>query len=169
MAMVSLMHWAAALVLVGMALFASIEAQSSSLIPKSLFLWPAMGFIFGLLVLAGAFTSQAHGTSPASFFVLGFAFLLGSIQAFLVNIRKISPWPSGIVWLGLVLVFLFTPSASMQTEPLFQQFIARLIGLMWAAIGIAKVAGERGVSGEGRVPTWIYLLYVQAILIAALS
>ena len=163
-----IMHWCAALLLVAMASLAFIEAKTSSLIPKSLFLWPLSGFLFGLLAVLAPFMGKGHFSGKSTLLTLGIVAILASGQAFLVNIRKISRWPSGIVWLGFVLVGLYyqIPYSGME-EPLFQTFLRRLSGLVWIAVGVTKVISEKTVSQEGSVPIWIMLLYVQAVLIAS--
>ena len=156
-------HLLAGLLLVSMASFALIEARSSSLIPKSLFLWPFSGLLFGILTALAAFRMK-NPALPA----LGIVMILCSLQAFLVNIRKLSRWPSGAVWLLLVLVCLIhqIPYSGAE-EPLFRTFLRRFSGFLWAAVGITKVLSEKTVSQEGAVPPWILLLYGQAILIAS--
>ncbi|MBI4387559.1 MAG: hypothetical protein HY582_00765 [Candidatus Omnitrophica bacterium] len=166
-----IVHWIAASLLIAMATFALIEARSSSLIPKSLFLWPFFAFLFGILTLLGSFRMLVSHWNGVIFLVLGIVIILASAQAFLVNIRKISRWPSGMIWLvGLSIVGILyqVPYALPAEEPLFQHFIHRLSGFLWAAIGVTKMIEERTVSEGSRVPTWITLLYVQAILIASL-
>lgn len=156
-------HWVAAGLLIAMATFALLEAKSSSLIPKSLFLWPLSGFLFGLLCLE-PFFRRHH----VSFLVMGILLMVCSSQAFLVNIRKLSRWPSGAVWLGLVIIGIIhqipNPSVS---EPVFQDFYRRLSGFIWIAIGVTKVIGERSVSDTSAVPVWIQLVYIQAALVAS--
>ena len=166
-----IIHWIAAALLILTASFALIEVKSSSLIPRSLFLWPLSAFIFGALTLLSSFMMppRSHWNSVI-FLVLGFVMIVASLQAFLVNIRKISRWPSGIIWLGLIVVGILyqIPYAVTTQEPLFQNFIHRLSGLLWATIGITKIIGEQTVSEGNRVPVWITLTYIQAILIASL-
>ncbi len=163
-----LMHWFSGLLLAAMATFALLEVKSASLIPKSLFLWPLMGLVFGLSALAAPLGRGRHSDVLIIFLGLGMAMTLCSLQAFLVNIRKISRWPSGAVWLSLVLVAMAyqIPYTGFQ-EPLFHTFFRRLTGFLWGAIGITKVLGERSAATEGGTPRWIVLLYVQAVLIAS--
>lgn len=156
-------HWVAAGLLASMATFALLEAKSSSLIPKSLFLWPLMGFLFGLFCLEPFFVR--HHTS---FLIMGTVIMICAAQAFFVNIRKLSRWPSGAVWLGLALVgVLMQIPNNAVAEPVFQNFYKRLAGLVWIAIGVTKVIGERSVSDTSAVPVWIQLVYVQAALVAS--
>ena len=163
-----LVHWLAGLLLIGMATFALLEAKSASLIPKSLFLWPLMGFLFGLLALASPIARGSHLSNKIIFITMGVVMTCSSVQAFLVNIRKISRWPSGTVWLGFVLLGLaYQIPYPGKNEPTFQTFFRNLSGFLWAAIGITKVIGEKTVSQEGRIPPWILLLYVQALLVAS--
>lgn len=133
---------------------AMAEAKSSALIPKSLLLWPVLLVLFGALNLFSAWQGEifVRGT-------FGIVLLLCGVQAALVNIRRLSPWPSGAVWWGLVLV-----GIGFQFYPLF---LERVMGFLWAAIGIAKVARQRSASLESGTPVWIFLLYAQAILLAA--
>jgi len=91
--------------------------------------------------------------------LLGALLTLSGIQAALVNVRRLPPWPSGAVWLGLVLA-----GVGFQFHPLFAQ---RILGFLWAAVGITKVARERSPSLEAGTPIWILLLYAQAILLAS--
>jgi uncharacterized membrane protein HdeD (DUF308 family) len=76
---------------------AMAEAKSSSLVPKSLLLWPALVVVLGIVTLFQA------GHSSLSFlpWVLGIFLILCGIQATFVNLRKLQPWPSGGIWLGL--------------------------------------------------------------------
>ncbi len=156
-------HWVAAGLLIAMATFALLEAKSSSLIPKSLFLWPLFAFLFGLFCLE-PFLRRGH----VSFLAMGIVLMICAAQAFFVNIRKLSRWPSGAVWLGLVLVgvLLQIPNDAV-AEPVFQNFFKRLTGFVWIAIGVTKVTGERSVSDPSAVPVWIQLVYIQAALVAA--
>ena len=165
-----LAHWTAGFLLIVMASFALIEVKSSSLIPKSLFLWPFAGFLFGFLTLLSPIMMKGHDWNQTTLAALGVAAVLASIQALLVNIRKISSWPSGAIWLGFLVVGILyqIPYESLQ-EPLFRGFIRRLTGFVWAAIGITKVIGDKTVSQGSGIPAWILLTYVQAILIASLS
>lgn len=163
-----MIHWLAAFLLIGMATGALLEAKSASLIPKSLFLWPLAGLLFGLLALAAPLARGSHGSGQVIVIGTGVAMLACSVQAFLVNIRKLARWPSGAVWLSLVVVALLhqIPYSGFQ-EPAFRTFFRRFSGLLWAAIGVAKVLRERSVSQEGGIPAWITLLYLQAALIAS--
>lgn len=156
-------HLISALLLLAMASYALIEVKSSSLIPKALFLWPLAGFVFGLLSLVSLIRMKNPILAE-----LGVAMILCSLQALLVNIRKLPRWPSGAIWLLLLIVGLLhqMPYSGME-EPLLKTFLRRASGWVWAAIGITKVLSEKTVSQEGSVPTWINLLYVQAILIAS--
>ncbi len=165
-----IIHYLAAALLVAMATYALIEAKSSSLIPKALFLWPLAGFLFGLLAVLAPFMGSGHLSGKQTLFVLGVVMILCSAQALLVNIRKLSRWPSGIVWLLLILVgVLYQAPYSGIVEPLFQTFLRRAMGFLWAGIGITKLISEKSISQEGATPSWILLLYVQAILIASFS
>jgi len=164
----TVVHLFAGLLLAAMATFALLEAKSNSLIPKSLFLWPLLGLMFGLMSMAGTLRGSMAASSKAVLFTTGLVFTLCSLQAFLSNIRRIPRWPSGAVWLGLVLVALVSLlSYTGQQEPQFHNFYRHLTGFVWAAIGITKVAGEKSVSQEGGTPAWILLLYAQSILIAS--
>lgn len=156
-------HWIAAGLLIATATFALLEAKSSALIPKSLFLWPLSAFLFGLLCLE-PFLRRGH----VSFLVMAIVIMICAAQAFLVNIRKLSRWPSGAVWLGLLLIGLMlqVPNPNI-AEPVFQDFYRRLAGFVWIAIGVTKVIGERSVSDPSAVPVWIQLVYVQAALVAS--
>lgn len=141
--------------LAAIATTAMMEIKSSSLVPKSLLLWPVLVILFGAgSVLQGWIT---HGFSVSVIF--GAALTLCGVQAALVNLRRLSPWPSGAVWLGLVLA-----GAGFQGYPYFEQ---RIMGFLWMAVGISKVLRERSASLEAGTPFWILLLYVQAILMAA--
>ncbi len=132
------------------------EFRSTSLIPKSLFLWPLFAVLLGVVTLIQGWDWYGF----LSIFVLhGLILLLCGIQAALVNIRRLDPWPSGAVWLGLAVTGL-----GFQFYPLFFQ---RVMGFIWMAIGITKVLRERSTALEGGTPFWIWLLYVQAILLAA--
>lgn len=136
-------NWGGALLLALIATTAMSEAKSSSLVPKSLLLWPAF------VVLAGFFFRGS----------LGFILILCGIQAAGVNLRRLAPWPSGVIWLGLAFVGL-----GMQFHPLF---VGRVMGFIWIALGITKVMRERSASLEAGTPLWILLLYLQAILLAS--
>lgn len=137
------------------ALAATMEAKSSSLVSKSLILWPALLVAFGALTLIQAIA--LYGFNVTIF--LGIFLILCGIQAALVNIRRLAPWPSGAIWLTLVLA-----GIGFQFYPWFEQ---RLVGFLWMAVGLAKVMRERSAALEGGVPSWIQLLYVGAILLAA--
>lgn len=137
---------------------AMAEAKSSSLVPKSLLLWPALVMVLGIVILI-------QGGLPGlfNFFyfpaVLGILLILCGIQALLVNMRKLQPWPSGGIWFGLTLV-----GAGFQFHPLF---LHHVIGFLWTAVGVTKVVRERSASLEGGTPLWILLLYAQAVLVAS--
>lgn len=164
----SIVHLFAGLLLAAMATFALDEARSSSLIPKSLFLWPFFGLLFGAMSLLGSMRGALTPSAQLVLCTTGAVMLMCSLQALLVNIRKLSRWPSGAVWYGLIWVAVvsFVPYAG-PNEPLFHTFFRRLSGFVWLAIGLTKVSGDRSVSQEGGVPAWILLLYAQAILIAS--
>lgn len=170
MSMILLTHWVAAFFLVAMASFALMEAKSSSLIPKSLFLWPLAGLLFGLTALLSGFFQVHQVSGSATVLILGGVMLLASIQAFMSNIRKWSRWPSGAIWLGFVLVgILYQFPGGSTEEPLFTDFYRHVAGFMWAAIGLTKVISEKTISQGTGVPAWIVLLYVQAVLIGSLA
>ena len=158
-----IVHWIAALLLIGMATYAFIEAKTSSLIPKALFLWPLFGALYGIFSLLSVFRMP----NPI-LLSTGLIMLVCSAQAFFVNIRKLSRWPSGAVWLLFIVVALVhqVPFSGAE-EPLFRTFYRRLSGFIWAAIGITKVISEKTVSQEGAIPNWITLLYIQAALTAS--
>ena len=164
----SIVHLFAGLLLAAMATFALDEAKSSSLIPKSLFLWPLFGLLFGLMSLLGSARGALTASSKLVLCTTGAVMLMCSLQALLVNIRKIPRWPSGAIWYGLgwIAVVSFLPYTGPQ-EPLFHTFFRRLSGFVWLAIGLCKVSGERSAAQEGGVPAWIVLLYAQAVLIAS--
>ena len=165
-----IIHWFAALCFVAMGTYSLIEARSSSLIPKALFLWPLAGFIFGFTACLSPVIGGGHLSGKPTLFILGVVMILCSAQAFLVNIRKISRWPSGAVWLLFIFIaVLYQSPYGGIVEPVFQTFLRRLTGFLWAAIGITKVIGEKTISSENSVPPWIVLLYLQAILIASFS
>ena len=132
-----------------------MEAKSSSLVPKSLLLWPVLVILFGIESLIQGGWSYRPWISV----LFGGVLILCGIQAVLVNLRRLSPWPSGAVWLGLVLTGL-----GFQSYPWFEQ---RLMGFLWVAIGMTKVVRERSASLEAGTPIWISLLYLQAILLAS--
>ena len=135
------------ILLAAIATFAMAEVKSSALIPKSLLLWPALVAVAGLVdVIQGEI-------------LLGTVLILCGIQALLVNLRRLSSWPSGTLWLGLIL-----PGVGFQISP---SFVQHVIGFLWMAIGITKVVRERGVSIEAGTPFWILLLYAEAILLAS--
>lgn len=125
---------------------ATLEWRSNSLVPKSLLLWPALLIVFGVL------------NFPASKFLSGIL-ILCAVQALLVNVRRLSPWPSGLLWLGLV-----PASLEYQLSP---GLLPNLMGWVWFSLGISKVIRERSTSLAAGVPAWITLLYVQAVLLAA--
>lgn len=124
-----------------------IETKSNSLVPKSLLLWPAFVVVFGI-------ENFIQG-----WWIFGVIVILCGIQAALVNLRRLNPWPSGAVWLGLVLAGL-----GFQGCRWFEQ---RLVGFLWVAVGVTKVIRERSASVEAGTPVWILLLYLQAILLAS--
>ncbi len=169
MASAKLANWTSAGLLIAMATFAMVESKSSSLIPKSLFLWPACGFLFGLFTAANGFLALASVGGSQATLVLGIVVLACSMQALLVNIRRISRWPSGALWLTFLLIgiipFLSDPTLA---DSDFEVFLSRLMGLLWACVGVTKVISEKSVSQEGGIPVWIQLLYVQALLLASL-
>lgn len=136
------------------AIFSTMEAKSSALISKSLLAWPLF-----ILLLSGAnfFQALRHAGILREIFV-GVLFLCG-IQALLVNLRRLAPWPSGTIWLGLALAGLGLEFHS--------GFVRHLIGFIWMGVGLTKVIRERSPVLEGGIPCWIQLLYVQAILIAS--
>ena len=142
------------LLLALIATFALAEAKSSSLVPKSLLLWPALLVLYGIVNLV-----EAWQFSEIFMALLGVFLILSGVQATLVNIRRLTPWPSGAVWLGLILA-----GAAFQLYPFFEH---HLIGFMWIAIGITKVVRERSAALETGAPFWISLLYIQAILLAS--
>ena len=131
------------------------EAKSSALISKSLLLWPALVVVFGIFSLLQGW--RLYGFSVSVFF--GAVLVFSGIQATLVNLRRFSPWPSGAVWLGLVLA-----GIGFQFYPHFEQHI---MGFLWMAVGITKVVRERSASLEAGAPIWILLLYAEAILLAS--
>lgn len=137
------------------ALAATVEAKSNALIPKSLLLWPALLVAFGVLTLIQAVALYSFNVTV----FLGIFLILCGVQAALVNTRRLTPWPSGAIWLTLVLAGL-----GFQFYPWFEQ---RLLGFLWMAVGLSKVMRERSAALEGGVPFWIQLLYVGAILLAA--
>ena len=143
------------LLLALIATFAWVEAKSSSLVPKSLLLWPLLVILFGFESLIQGWWSYGFSVSV----IFGAVLVLCGIQAALVNMRRLSPWPSGAVWLGVVLTGL-----GFQFYPWFEQ---RIMGFLWVAIGITKVMRERSASLEAGTPIWISLLYLQAILLAS--
>lgn len=144
----------AGLLLALVATAAMVEARSSSLVPKSLLLWPVLVVLFGALNLVAAGTEEFLFQG-----LLGAVLILCGIQAALVNIRKLSPWPSGLIWLGLVLA-----GAGFQVYPIF---LERVMGFVWMAVGATKLYRERSASLEGGAPLWISLLYLEAVLLAA--
>jgi hypothetical protein len=149
-------NFAGGILLAVLATLVLAEFRSTSLIPKSLFLWPLFTVLVGIVTLIQGW----YWYGFLSIFVLHGTFLiLSGIQAALVNIRRLNPWPSGAVWLGLVLTGL-----GFQFYPLFFQ---RVMGFLWVAVGVTKVLRERSTTLEGGTPLWVWLLYVQAILLAA--
>ena len=134
---------------------ATMEAKSSSLLPKSLLLWPAFLVAFGVLTIVEGIA--LYGFTMAVF--LGIFLVLCGIQAALVNIRLLTPWPSGAIWLSLILA-----GFGFQFYPWFEQ---RLLGFLWVAVGFSKVMRERSAALEGGIPFWIQLLYAGAIWLAA--
>ena len=81
------------------ATFAMAEARSSSLVPKSLLLWPSLVVLLGILTFIQGWSFYGFSVSV----ILGIFLILAGAQAFLVNIRKLARWPSGSIWLGLLL------------------------------------------------------------------
>ncbi|HNV86516.1 MAG TPA: hypothetical protein PKL97_06075 [Candidatus Omnitrophota bacterium] len=161
-------HWIIALLLVAMGTFALLEKRSASFVSRSLILWPVSGFLLSFMFLSALFVKGPHSFSPSAFLVTGVVLALCSAQALLFNIRKLNRWPSGFIWLGLVLAGFFYQFAGPGSQELsFRIFFGRLSGWIWAAVGIVKVIEEKSVSQEGGAPAWILLLYVQAILIAS--
>ena len=138
------------------ALGATMEAKSSSLLPKSLLLWPALLVAFGILTLLQGMVLYGFNVITVFF---GIFLILCGVQAALVNIRRLSPWPSGAIWLTLILAGL-----GFQFYPWFEQ---RLLGFLWVAVGLSKVMRERSAALEGGIPFWIQLLYAGAIWLAA--
>ena len=139
-------NWAGGILLALIATGALMEIKSSSLIPKSLLLWPPLVILLGVLSLSRSV-------------LLGVILVLCGLQAALVNLRRLSPWPSGALWLGLALA-----GIHFQFLPLWEE---RLTGFLWMAIGITKVSRERSTSLETGTPVWIFLTFVQAILLAS--
>ena len=135
---------------------ATMEAKSSSLIPKSLLLWPALLVAFGVLTFLQGMALYGFDIITVFF---GFFLILCGLQAAFVNIRRLTPWPSGAIWLTLVVAGL-----GFQLFPWFEQ---RLLGFLWMAVGLSKVMRERSAAIEGGTPSWIQLLYVTAILMAS--
>ncbi len=146
---------AGAILLLLIAATATIEAKSSALITKSLILWPAFMILMGIVTFIQGWTIYGFSVTV----LLGLVLMFAGVQSGLVNIRKLGPWPSGALWLLLIPVGLL-----FQLYPLFEQ---RVMGFLWVAIGITKVMRERSASLETGLPTWIVLLYVQTILLAA--
>ncbi len=137
------------------ALTATMEAKSSSLLPKSLLLWPAFLTLFGILALIQGIA--LYGFSAAM--TLGIVLTLCGIQAALVNLRRLPPWPSGAIWLALIAVGIGFQFYSHPEE--------RMMGFLWMAVGATKVIRERSASVESGLPVWIQLLYLGAILLGA--
>lgn len=134
---------------------ATCEAKSSSLVPKSLLLWPALVVLFGILTLVQGWVIYGFSVTV----IFGGFLILSGIQALLVNLRRLPPWPSGGIWLTLALA-----GIGFQIYPYFEQ---RIMGFLWMAVGIAKVTRERSAALGSGIPIWIQLLYVQAILLAS--
>lgn len=141
--------------LAGIAAGAWIEARSSSLIPKSLLIWPALVVGLGIVTLIQGGIYEGVSVTLG----LGAILTVSGVQALLVNIRKLSPWPSGLVWLGLA-----AAGAGFQFYSYYEE---RMVGLVWIAIGVTKVVRQRSAALEGGTPVWIQLLYFQAVLLAA--
>ena len=137
------------------AFLAACEAKSSSLVPRSLLLWPLLLIGFGLVTVAQGLLIYGFSVTV----ILGIVLALSGFQALLVNIRRLAPWPSGAVWLVLVIA-----GGLFQMYPYFEQ---RLMGYLWIAVALAKVTRERSAALESGTPFWIQLLYVQSILLAA--
>lgn len=135
--------------------FALMEAKSSSLIPKSLFLWPLFVVLSGVV----SFVEGISFYGFSVFAVFGVLLILCGVQAAWVNLRRLAPWPSGAIWLGLALAGL-----AFQTYPRFEQ---RLMGFLWVAVGLTKVLRERSPSLETGTPMWVLLLFIQAVLLAS--
>lgn len=134
---------------------AVIEARSSSLVPKSLLLWPIGLILYGIATLLQAWVLSDVGV----YGMLGAVLILCGFQALLVNLRRTAAWPSGVIWLGLVIAGLV-----FETKPLVMD---HLVGFIWIATGVTKVLRERSASLEAGTPMWILLLYAQAILLAS--
>ena len=143
------------ILLAAVALTATIEARSSSLIPKSLLIWPALLTVFGILTLIQGMI--LYGFSMIA--LLGLTLSLSGIQAALVNLRRLKPWPSGAVWLVLIAAGIGFQFYSHPEE--------RMMGFLWVAVGATKVVRERSASIESGLPVWIQLLYLGAILLGA--
>ena len=131
------------------------ENKSSSLVPKSLLIWPAFVVLFGIESLIQGWRSYGFSVTV----IFGVVVILCGIQAVLVNLRRLSPWPSGALWLLLILT-----GAGFQLYPHFEQ---RIMGFLWIAIAVAKVMRERRASVEAGIPIWLHLLYAQAVLLAS--
>ncbi len=131
------------------------ENKSSSLVPKSLLIWPAFVVLFGIESLIQGWRSYGFSVTV----IFGVVVILCGIQAVLVNLRRLSPWPSGALWLLLILT-----GAGFQLYPHFEQ---RIMGFLWIAIAVAKVMRERSASVEAGIPIWLHLLYAQAVLLAS--
>jgi len=142
-------------VLLLIALSLTAEAKSSSLVPKSLLAWPALVVLLGVLTLIQGF--WLYGFSVTA--LLGLILILCGVQAGMVNIRTAAPWPSGAVWLALIVA-----GIGFQFYPWFEQ---RVMGFLWMAIGLTKVLRERSAALESGTPVWVQLLYLQAVLLAA--
>jgi len=164
----TIIHWTMALLLVAMGTFALLEKRSAAFVSRSLLLWPLAGFLLSAAFILAVWIGKTHPSCHWTLIATGIVLALCSAQALLVNIRKLSRWPSGLVWLGLVLLcFLYQFPSPEIREPAFQTFFIRLLGWGWAAIGLTKVLSERAVAQESGIPAWILLLYVQAALIAS--
>jgi len=146
---------AGGLLLALIATTAMAEAKSSSLVPKSLLLWPALLILFGILTLLQGWS--LYGFSVTIFH--GGVLILCGIQAGGVNVRRLAPWPSGGIWLALAVT-----GIAFQSYPYFEQHV---MGFLWVATGIAKVIRERSAVLETGIPAWILFFYVQAILLAS--
>lgn len=143
------------IVLAAVAVTATMEARSRSLIPKSLLAWPALLMVFGALTLIQGVVLYGFSVTV----ILGTILILCGIQAALVNLRRLSPWPSGTIWLALI-----GAGIGFQLYPHPEE---RLVGFLWMAVGATKVIRERGASVESGLPVWIQLLYLGAVLLAA--
>ena len=144
------------LILALIATGAMMEVKSSSLIPKSLLLWPACLVLFGIFTFVEGCVLYGFSVTVLMGIVLAFC----GVQAVLVNIRRLSPWPSGGVWLFLILMGL-----AFQIYPWYEQHV---MGFIWVAVGLSKVLRERSANLELQgTPVWIQLLFLQAVLLAS--